>query len=941
MADSSLDHCGCCAGLDAETPARIDNPPGQSAVAYRVGVYASFRKSLLARLSSGSLPALAGLTTRDDGDFSIALCDALATTLDVLSFYQERIANENFLRTATERRSILELARLIGYELAPGVAASTFLAFTLQEAPGSPALAAGPVEIPVGARVQSVPGPGEQPQTFETVEPVEARAEWNAIPVQTSVPWRPRFGDRELWLAGVGSGVQAGDVILVVGQERLADTGSERWDVRVLTAVEEDREKQRTQIAWDEPLGSVSPHMEPAGVGATIYVFRQRAALFGHNAPEARMLNTKDTKVGDLLNNDRTDWKDYRIFGNRIDLDTEYPKIVPGSWVALVAAAPPPDFAAFANSSVSSKLAQGYVELYRAQSVAHLSRRDYGLSGKITRIVPDTTENLNRFGLRGTLVLAQSEPLPVTSTPLEFPLYGDVLALDRLAPGIGPGRALALSGKRARVRLRKGRSAVTMTLVEGGSVTVEEGDSLRLLAAPEQKSGGAWSVLSPSQFGERLANPGSVELRLRLLDRDGREGVLEVAAAAIEAAPPEAGDEEVSEIVFVGELASSVSQDRDRSYFTLAAPLKHVYDRESVRVNANVARATHGETVNEILGSGDARVANASFDLRQAPLTFVSAATPGGRRSTLALRANDLLWQEVPSLYARGPNERVYELVVDDQGRATVRFGDGIEGARPPSGNHNLRANYRKGLGLAGNVAAGKLTTLLSRPLGVTGATNPEPASGGEDPEAGERARVNAPLTVLTLERAVSIQDYRDFARAFAGIAKAHALWLPSGPARGVFLTVAGEGGSAVPANGDTFRNLLAALRRYGDPLLPLTLVNYRDARFRTRLVVKVAAEAEPERVLAAVEARLREAFGFEARSFGQGVSVDEVAAVAQAITGVEAVHVAELHRSDTPVPKFVPRLFAALPVASLVETPLAAELLTLDAAPLVLEIMS
>lgn len=974
MADSSLDHCGCCAGLDAETPARIDNPPGQSAVAYRVGVHASFRESLLARLSSSGLPALAGLTTRDGGDFTIALCDALATTLDVLSFYQERIANENFLRTATERRSILELARLIGYELAPGVAASTFLAFTLQEVPGSPALAAGPVEIPVGARVQSVPGPGEQPQTFETVEPVEARAEWNAIPVQTSVPWHPRFGDRELWLAGVGNGVGAGDVILVVGQERLDDTGSERWDVRVLTSVEEDREKQRTRIVWDEPLGSASPHVEPAGAGATVYVFRQRAALFGHNAPDPRILFTPNNPAPEgLLTANGQQWANFGIEGSRIDLDAEYPKIVPGSWIALVATAPPPDSVdigilgpielipvAFANSAVaspvasalssmpsglasavSSKLAAGYVELYRAQSVAHLSRRDYGLSGKITRIVPDTTENLGLFGLRETLVLAQSEPLPVTSTPLGFPLYGDVLALGRLAPGIGPGRALALSGKRARVRLRKGRSAVTMPLVEGGSVTVEEGDSLLLAAAPEWKSGGTWSALSPPQFGERLANPGSAQLRLRLLDRDGREGVLEAAAAAIEPAPPEPGDGEVSEIAFVGELATSVSQDRDRSYFTLAAPLKHVYDRETARVNANVARATHGETVNEILGSGDARVANASFGLRQAPLTFVSAATPSGRRSTLALRANDLLWQEVPGLYARGPNERVYELAIDDQARATVRFGDGIEGARPPSGDHNLRAIYRKGLGLAGNVAAGKLTTLLSRPLGVTGVTNPESAGGGQDPEAEERARVNAPLTVLTLERAVSIRDYRDFARAFAGVAKAHALWLPSGPARGVFLTVAGEEGSAVPANGDTFRNLLAALRRHGDPLLPLTLVSYRDARFRLRLAVKVAAEAEPELVLAGVEARLREAFGFEARSFGQGVSVDEVAAVAQAVAGVEAVHVAELYRADKPNPKFLPRLFAALPVASLVETPLAAELLTLDAAPLVLETMS
>ena len=183
MADPTLNTCGCCAGLDAETPLRIDNPPGLDTINYRVGVHARFKESLLAKLSSAGLPALAGLTTREDNDYTIALCDAVASTLDVLSFYQERIANENFLRTATERRSILELARLIGYELAPGVAASTWLAFSLQEVPGSPALAAGPVTIPVGVKVQSVPGQDELPQTFETVEPVEARVEWNAIPV--------------------------------------------------------------------------------------------------------------------------------------------------------------------------------------------------------------------------------------------------------------------------------------------------------------------------------------------------------------------------------------------------------------------------------------------------------------------------------------------------------------------------------------------------------------------------------------------------------------------------------------------------------------------------------------------------------------------------------------------------------------------------------------
>ena len=104
--------------------------------------------------------------------------------------------------------------------------------------------------------------------------------------------------------------------------------------------------------------------------------------------------------------------------------------------------------------------------------------------------------------------------------------------------------------------------------------------------------------------------------------------------------------------------------------------------------------------------------------------------------------------------------------------------------------------------------------------------------------------------------------------------------------------------------------------------------MSYRDARFRLRASVKVAADADAAVVLPAIETRLRAAFGFDARSFGQGVSVDEVSAVAHGVAGVVAVHVTELHRTDTPSPALVPRLFAALPVASLTVLPLAAELL-------------
>jgi len=155
-----------------------------------------------------------------------------------------------------------------------------------------------------------------------------------------------------------------------------------------------------------------------------------------------------------------------------------------------------------------------------------------------------------------------------------------------------------------------------------------------------------------------------------------------------------------------------------------------------------------------------------------------------------------------------------------------------------------------------------------------------------------------------------------------------------------VFLTIAGEVGAEVPETSDTYLNLQAALKRFGDSLMPLSVQSYRDPTFRLRVAVKVAEEADQSLVLPEVEARLRTAFGFDARSFGQGVSVDEVCAVVHGVAGLVAVHVAELYRIDTPSPVFSPRLAAALPVASLTEAPLAAELLTLDPAPITLDVL-
>jgi len=157
--EQTLDTCGCCEA--DQTEIALYNRPGLPALAYRIGTHATFWRRMIGRLTTDTLPdgvnvglrPLAELTTRAIDDPSIALLDAAAVVADVLTFYQERIVNEGFLRTATERRSILELARAIGYELNPGVAASTFLAFTVETAPGSPETAV----VTTGAKVQSIP----------------------------------------------------------------------------------------------------------------------------------------------------------------------------------------------------------------------------------------------------------------------------------------------------------------------------------------------------------------------------------------------------------------------------------------------------------------------------------------------------------------------------------------------------------------------------------------------------------------------------------------------------------------------------------------------------------------------------------------------------------------------------------------------------------------
>jgi predicted phage baseplate assembly protein len=306
---------------------------------------------------------------------------------------------------------------------------------------------------------------------------------------------------------------------------------------------------------------------------------------------------------------------------------------------------------------------------------------------------------------------------------------------------------------------------------------------------------------------------------------------------------------------------------------TLVSALTQAYVRKTVTINGNVAPATHGSAVNEVLGSGNASLPSQRFTLRQSPLTHVSAATPSGVASTLALRVNGVLWREVHDFYGSAARDRVYIARLNDDGSTSLAFGDGSYGARPATGTENIVAGYRKGIGAVGNVAAGQLTLLQTRPLGVQGVTNPTPATGGTDAETADDIRTNAALGLSTLGRIVSLQDYEDFARAFGGIAKALASWTWFGQTRGVFLTVAGIDGADVEAGGAVFGHLLSAIGDSAEPNVPVRLSSYRRGAFTFSANLMVDPAWDMAAVLAAAQQAAHDAFSFAGRSFGQAVT--------------------------------------------------------------------
>ena len=291
--------CDACQGIESLTPETVANRPGLPALRYRAGTHGSILESMIAKLSVFGAerakaeaarnpdrrpgqpvpPPSTWLRSREPSDPTLALLDAWSTVGDILTFYQERIANEGYLPTARELRSLHELASQVGYRLRPALSSSVYLAFDVQAPPALdldvPPAPPHEVLIPKGTQSRHIPGPGELPQVFETMEDLTGRPEWNQLRPRLTKPTVIDAANsrnlNKLRLNRIDLALQPGDLLLLVCQKDETPALTEQNTnnrsasdrpqtvVRRIKSVEIDSKRQQTVVnLLDSPFSLVA-----------------------------------------------------------------------------------------------------------------------------------------------------------------------------------------------------------------------------------------------------------------------------------------------------------------------------------------------------------------------------------------------------------------------------------------------------------------------------------------------------------------------------------------------------------------------------------------------------------------------------------------------------------------------------------------------------------
>ena len=780
---------------DTQDPQVVTNLPNLPAIAYRVDDFAGFRRALLQPLPGET--ALAGWRPAP-GDLGLQMLEWWAYLADVLTFYNERIANETYLNTAVLPASIAGLVALLGYQPRPGIAATGQIA-ALRSARNPQE----PLVIPGGTRFANVATPGVPVQTYEALStqtfnsPVS-----NAVvmpPSDSSLPHvDPDSGAKSVLLAGTVGGIAPGNVLLLLRRD-WAGKGQNWAQVTVGSVVPEvdPYGATNTRVSFSRIAWGLQPPPAKATQIWPIDVFEPFAALLGIDFSE---YDPSDTfTVVDPLANDpppaapeaSPQVQNYRL-------------LRPLQTAALWSAGDPATTGDFDEdfsvhlSAVVRAFAPGDPVLFA----------DASSGGTVLGMVGATSEQFLTVTYPGTP--SPSPPtIPVLHTVLQLtlPSITDADSLDDLSPT---------------------STAVRHAFRDVGTIIPSPAISLPPL---------------PTSLTAAVALPALDSALAFLVDTTGT-GI-----------PVSATTSSDGTSVTVQPTTGTPNSP------SLQLPLQLMIDLVPISQGTTVAAET--------LGTGNAAIANQAFALSKSPLTYLARGS--GWVSTLQIAVGATYWTEVSSVYGQAPTDQIFTVTQQSDGSSVVRFGDGVEGARLPTGSPVV-ATYRYGSGGA-SPPAGRLTTILRPQTNLAAVANPIAVAGGADAVPPSSVRSAAPASVLTFGRAISADDYVTIAQQTPGVNRARSYWTWDATAQRAMIKIyVGDDLAAVSL-------ATTALSGSSDPNRPVSVVAATPIELQISCGLVLAADAVAADVVAAAQAAIAELFAATSMGIGNTLYASQIEA--------------------------------------------------------------
>lgn len=837
-------------------------------------------------------------------DWAWEIARVLARAAHVLTEYLDAYANEGYLRTATQWDSVRRLVEMLDYHPAPPASASTRLVIEAKE--GARGI------LKTGFQVKYSPPDGGAPILFETLEDLDVDVDLNQLrPAEYNRNPNPLSGSL-LWLDDEVEDLNIGDPLVLEDEKtgvlrahlilglQVVD-GLTRLRVTPRLSQRLQKGYTRVHLKPKDRLDPIGPAAKGAEVERVLRLTEVPQDLLpgmvlhitdGIETSYRRLMFVRgqrlvlDADVGILRLDEGLVSQTVTLGISRKEAD---PRTVTSDNTVIYSYSVAGDWSRLSGTILADKRKdnQGKIHLptYRVTDARYHpadgthERRGY----TVLTLVWD--QSAHDFPLVNPQTLLAP---PATPGPWQVDTY-----LEKVNAHL-PGTLIAGKPKKTSA----GDLAVVVTgrqmaWARLAAVTVDKEKEEASLIAEDRwfdRGGGDFFLTETTIYAHFKETARLKDWKLNTRPLTGKRIPLAGVPAVLEKGRNlmlENADD--ASAAFFSAVAK-IDRARSPEELVLSRDLPAGFTIGNTLIGGNVVIAGHGETKGEkVLGSGDATQLSQTFRFEEKEVSFVADTTqPSGVCAALNVKVAGRNWAQVSSFQDSRPTDFHYTVHMTEDATLKISFGDGKRGRRLPTGINNVRVTFRKGVGLSGNVAAGSFTKPAKPHRLVDKVRQPLAAIGGNDMEGVESLRENAPATLLTLERAVSLVDFSYLAMGQSSVWQAQAFSRPTGLGRNQKVEVV-----VVPAGGGELGTLGASLTRFllnhAIPGIEVTVLPYEEVSFTLEVLLTVDSEQfTPEDVVKEVDKALRETFSLQRRGLGQDLFLSEVYAVVEAVAGVE-----------------------------------------------------